>query len=172
MIPFGLGATFINFTAVRVVIGVGTGLLLASFTFYAVVVTGIFLRPIMETMVMSQKRQVRSQAYSSIQLTKRMTLAGTTLLVVNTALLYVLVIMWCVVQGPFVTNPWLNMWVLFNVSSILNDFSMLLISGVLKQVSISGWVAKFATQKSATKNAKVAIVPSYGPNATSDFEYS
>ena len=75
-----------------------------------------------------------------MQQTKYLTLAGSTLAVVSSSLLYVNVALQMMAPSSeegsiFWTSPWLNLFVFGNnFDSMANDVGMLLICGVLKKV--------------------------------------
>ena len=87
-----------------------------------------------------------SEGYKSLQKTKWLTLAGCTLAVGSSTLMYLNVLLYFTIkEGSFASNPWLNPLVFaISLDSILNDVGMLLVSGVPKNmpspsVVFSGW---------------------------------
>jgi hypothetical protein len=132
--------------AAAVILFVGMIITLLSDTIFSICATRTFLHPITETLVQAQG-QVHSQAFANLQVTRYMTLAGASLAVISSTLLYINGILFVVIRGNFFTSPWLNPNVFgVNLDSILNDIGLLLMSGILKQAtqwspirSTAGW---------------------------------
>jgi hypothetical protein len=120
---------------VFIVIGMLTTLV--SDTIFSVYATQTFLLPITRTIDTAQGQgQGQSRALTSLQLTKHLTLAGASLAVISSTLLYANLIMAVIVRGIFITSPWLNPLVLAcNLDSICNDVGLLLMSGILKRIA-------------------------------------
>jgi hypothetical protein len=105
-------------------------------TAFSVLVTIIFLRPISEVLKIGRDAASQSQGYRRMQKRKWHTLIGSTLAVVSSTVLYINAILCFTIQGPFWEVPWLNIFVFgMNVDSILNDVGMLIVSGMINNVS-------------------------------------
>jgi hypothetical protein len=123
--------------------GVATLGILASDTVVSVAVVAAFLRPIRQTLRQSvaahggdRTASLRSPAAKRIERTKWTTLAGATIAVISSTVLYINVILWAAMPDTFTPSPWLYPFVFMgNLDSVLNDFGMLLVSGLLSPVS-------------------------------------
>jgi hypothetical protein len=116
-------------------------------------------------------RSVRkAEGYKRLQQTKRLTLAGTILTVASSSLLYMNLFLPMTAGIPedgsiFWHSPWLNALVFgINLDSVLNDFGMLLVSGVLKKVSLASMSSKAsALRYKIRKGPKCAPAPPATP---------
>jgi hypothetical protein len=135
LLLIGSAATFISFTAVRIVVCVGCVVLLTSSTYFSAIVTRIFLLPVLETLTMT-KGQIQSKAAIDLKMTKYSALFGALLVVLSHSFVYTNFFIWAVALGPFSTHPWLSPFVFGgNLSSILMGVGVMFISGILKQMS-------------------------------------
>jgi hypothetical protein len=138
LVPIGVVVNVISKPASYVILGIIGVLVLVTDGLFSVVVANVFLRPILEALrsgrqsITGQPAQRQSDAYKLIARTKWTIFAGVTLAVTSSSLLYINFILWAVMKGTFGPSPWLNPWVfMVNLDSILNDVSMLLVSGLL-----------------------------------------
>jgi hypothetical protein len=92
---------------------------------------------------------VRSAGQISLEKTKWLTLAGTSLSVISSTGLYINVLLFMVLGDlgkPFWANPYLNIFVFgINLDSVLNDVGMLLACGVLKKITRESVQSHFST---------------------------
>jgi hypothetical protein len=112
-------------------------LIFATDIIFSVVVVAAFLRPIQHILqnepVPARHLSLRSNGASrKLERTKRTTLAGVSLAVASSSLLYLAIILYnLLVQDTFHSSPWLNMFVFpGNADSICNDVGLLLASGM------------------------------------------
>ena len=102
----------------------------------SVLVTMIFLRPIVKTMKEASSFVAQESAgYRHMQQTKWMTLFGAVLTVSSSTLLYINGILQFMSKKDslFWTSPWLNVGVFGgNADSILNDIGMMFLSGMAR----------------------------------------
>jgi hypothetical protein len=151
-------------------------LLLSSLqdTSFSTVVTALFLRPIYKVIGEGGAAVQESAGYKSMQKTKLMTLAGSTLAVLSSSALYVNMILAVVLGGtgkPFYTSPYLNYGVFgMNLDSVLNDIGMLLVCGVLKTVSLAALANRFLTARSIRKVDPAPVV-GFVPNSQASSIY-
>ena len=121
--------------AVVVAIMLGASLLVLD-SIVSVLVTIIFLRPIVKTMrEASFSAAQESAGYRHMQRTKWMTLFGAVLTVSSSTLLYINGILQVMSEEDslFWTSPWLNFGVFGgNADSILNDIGMMFLSGMAR----------------------------------------
>ena len=133
-------------------------------TTFSVIITAIFLLPILKVLGEGKGVAQHSAGYKKMQQTKWMTFFGATLSVVSSTLLYVNLLL--LIFGSFSRyerNPWLNPWVFgMNVDSICNDVGMIFACGVLKSAALS-----------TSTIATVAVVPEPGfvPNSQASSVY-
>jgi hypothetical protein len=141
LVPIGMALFFINEAATYTFIAVITVGVLITDGLFSVIVAKAFLRPILQALRSkgpnaSLTFRRRSGAAKRIERTKWATFAGVTLAVASSSVLYLNVILWAVMRGVFAPSPWLNPIVfMVNVDSVLNNFSLLLVSGLLRPVS-------------------------------------
>jgi hypothetical protein len=106
-------------------------------TTFSSVVTALFLRPIFK--ILRDAGNVRSVGRISLEKTKWLTLAGSSLAVISSTALYInfgLRVVLGEYGKPFFTNPYLNVMVFgINLDSVLNDIGMLLACGVIKKIT-------------------------------------
>lgn len=144
LVPIGVALTFISQPAASVLMGIAVVGVLVTDGIFSVVVANIFLRPILEALrsgrqsTRGQPPQRQSDAHKLIARTKWTTFTGVTLAVTSSSLLYINLILWVVAIDTFGPSPWLNPFVLMtNVDSILNNISMLLVSGLLTPAGLN-----------------------------------
>ena len=117
---------------------------------FSVTITQIFIRPISRVLGQGNTAARRSAAFRDLEKTKHATLFGSTLAVFSSTVFYINFILAATVKDPFQTNPWMAPLVFaINLDSILNDVSMLFVSGVLKNISF-----KSVTGTTASASAK------------------
>ena len=123
---------------------------------FSIVVANVFLRPILETL-RSSGPQRQSDAHKLIARTKWATFSGVTLAVASSSLLYINLILYVVAGDTFNPSPWLNPLVfMVNSDSILNDVSMLLVSGLLTPAGFHNgrkWGSRISPKSSRYSNA-------------------
>jgi hypothetical protein len=159
LVPIGMIIFFINATVASVFIGLGTLDIFFTDGFFSVVVTAAFLQPILSTLRQHERPDdqiaaPRSDACKHIVRTKWTTLAGVTLAVLSSSMLYINTILWAAMPDTFYPNPWLHPMVFMtNFDSVLNDLALLLVSGLL--VSLQ------------TRHNLYRIAPGSGPSGTS-----
>jgi hypothetical protein len=140
LVPAGLVVYFISLPAAYVFIGVAAVGVLATDGLFSIVVAKAFLRPILQALHPAHG-QPRSEAARLILRTKWTTFAGVTLAVLSSSLLYLNGVLWTAVPATFGPSAWLNPLVfMVNVDSVLNDVSMLLVSGLLQNCLRRGGV--------------------------------
>jgi hypothetical protein len=128
-------------------------------TSFSTVVTALFLRPIYKVMGEGGAAVQESAGHKSMQKTKWMTLAGSTIAVLSSSALYVNAILWMFLgesDNIWYDSPYLNYGVFgMNLDSVLNDVGMLLACGVLKKIPS----LDLTTRWSARSAHKIDIVP-------------
>jgi hypothetical protein len=111
------------------------------------VVTALFLRPIFK--ILGETGNVHSVGRISLEKTKWLTLAGSSLAVISSTALYINFGLWVVLAEygkPFLANPYLNVVVFgINMDSVLNDIGMLLACGVIKKITCESVQSMFST---------------------------
>jgi hypothetical protein len=162
LLPIGLVVNGFSRDSGLVFIGLAVVGTICSDTYFSVAVTGVFLRPITQTLRMGGGAgSTLSPAMRNLEKTKYTTLAGCSLAVFSSTLFYINIIVGIVFQGGFVTDPWLNPIVFgVNVDSICNDVGMFMMSGSLKQLTTTA--TKWAATTMALKNTnkiKSDVVP-------------
>ena len=108
-------------------------------TAFSILVTALFLRPIMKVMGEAGVAANQSAGYRSMNATKWMTLLGSSGAVISSTALYAIFFVYSLSQpgSPFWANPLLHPLVFpVNADSVVNDFGMLLVCGVLKALSL------------------------------------
>jgi hypothetical protein len=135
-------------------------------TTFSVIITAIFLLPILKVLGEGKGVAQHSAGYKKMQQTKWMAFFGATLSVVSSTLLYVNLLL-CVIGGGLGSqhdrNPWSNPNVFgINMDSICNDVGMIFTCGVLKSAALS-----------TSTIATVAVVPEPGfvPNSQASSVY-
>jgi hypothetical protein len=119
---------------------------LSNHRYFNIGATAVFLKPCVQALNRTSVRnaptspQLRPQNHSvaikDLKKTKNLTLAGAVVIVVSSTLLYLNVVLWVIVRGPFVASPWLNPLVFGgNANSIMNDIGMMFVSGIAKKAS-------------------------------------
>ena len=146
----------------------------------SVLITIIFLRPIVTTMREARVSVVRESAgYRRMQRTKWMTLFGVVLTASSSTLLYVNVILQIASEEDslYWTSPWLNFTVFgSNADSIVNDIGMMFLSGMARTIVLDTRVSSttFLTKKKSVKvepelmqaaGEPIAILPHHGANS-------
>ena len=111
-----------------------TALFLFQDTAFSILVTAIFLRPILEALREARGAETQTAGYRLMSRTKWATLFGVSLAVTSSTILYVNAALYFVSQRGdlFWTNSLLNLWV-FGISadSVANDLGVLLVCGAL-----------------------------------------
>jgi hypothetical protein len=136
IIPAGSILFFVYKPAVFVVVSLAGVSILITDALFSVIVSMIFLRPIVHAQRLRWKQapQRRSRSHKLMARAKWETFVGVALAVASSSVLYINLIVWGAMPrtGPFGLNPWLNPWTFMaNLDSVLNDISMLLVSGLL-----------------------------------------
>jgi hypothetical protein len=142
---------------------------------FSILVTFLFLRPISQVLKNGRGVAQQSQGHHRMQKTKWHTLIGSTLAVVSTTALYINAILCFTVQGPFWKIPWLNIFVFgMNIDSILNDVGMVIVSGMLKDVSELISTALSSKRRSVFLSNKPSVQPEprYVPNSQASETYT
>ena len=127
-------------------------------TMFSVLITAVFLRPILR--VLREGRGVANQSagYTSMMITKCLTLAGSIITVFSSTGLYVDAILYTVYGGYgefFWTNPYANPNVFgINADAVLNGVGMLLACGVFKKVSCGVFSELVSTRKITLRSAR------------------
>jgi hypothetical protein len=94
----------------------------------------------------------QSEGYKRMEKTKWHTLVGSTIVVVSSTLLYINALLWFTIGGLFKSSPWLSIVVFgINLDSVLNSTGMVVLSGVLKHVSIDSVAKAFTSARNASK---------------------
>ena len=164
--PIGVAAAFIDRTIMVVMLLVGALLLIMMDTVFSIVVTMVFLRPIVEVMQAGGRVACQSEGYRYMQKTKWHTLFGSTLCVVSSTLLYVNLVLFFMtynVENPsiFQRNNWLNPYTFgLTADSVCNDVGLLFASGVVKKVSLPSFAWKLRqTITSQGRSRKLSVMP-------------
>jgi hypothetical protein len=168
-IPVGVVLFFISKPAIFVYAVILVFSILVTDALFSVVVLSAFLRPIWAVLRHSNggggQARSRDSSLSHISRTKWTTLVGATAAVLSSSILYLNVMFAAVFTGTFVPSPWLNPFVfMINFDSIMNDFGLLLVSGILTSASFHSrsriyniTSAKASSQHSAvTDNVNIA----------------
>jgi hypothetical protein len=94
----------------------------------------------------------QSDGYKRMEKTKWHTLVGSTIVVVSSTVLYINGLFSFTMGGSFNKSPWLSVVVFgINLGSILNNIGMVVLSGVLKNASISAVAKSFTSARNASK---------------------
>jgi hypothetical protein len=119
-------------------------LLLQDGTF-SIVVTSIFLAPILKVMDgASAEVQVQSEGYALMRKRVQNTLLGSTLAVTSSTALYINAMVFFTDSSYYRSSMWLNILVFgVNLDSTLNDLAMLLVSGMLRDVTLATFQRRF-----------------------------
>jgi len=136
-VVLGAPLQFIYPPAAKFVVLGGAFCVIFMDTTFSAIVTALYLRPIFKVLH-GPGTSGNIAGYRSMMKTKWMTLIGSTFAVVSSTALYVNAICWSLsdLGDPFWSNPHLQPYVTgVNVDSIINDLSMILVCGVLKNVS-------------------------------------
>jgi hypothetical protein len=154
-----VGVAFIGLAALGVLI---------TDTFFSVVITQAFLRSIHQTLRLqkrthSRRTRTQSAALKTIERTKWTTLAGVSVAVMSSSFLYVNLVLWALFPDTVRRSPWLNPFVFMtNVDSILNDVSMLLLSGTLASASFGNAKGKVYRISSASSGGRTPVTETIG----------
>jgi len=121
---------------------VANGMLIATFicvlvvdTMFTIIVTRIFLGPINDNLrACSGLTGLRKSAgFKHMQRTRRSTLFGACLVVFSSSLLYIDIVLWNTIGGPFLYNVWLNPSVgAAAIDCIANCVGVLFVSNILQ----------------------------------------
>jgi hypothetical protein len=164
--------TWVIYPPVGLAIGsVAVLLTLIMDTAFTILVTLIFLRPIKKIMRDEGGDSIQSAAHKDMQKTKWMTLAGSTLAVLSSTILYIMMMLNAVLGGKFWSSPWLNIFVSgLNIDGILSTIGMVFVSGSLKNASFGDILSEFA----AANPAPMTVVPqqSYVGNSEASSKYN
>jgi hypothetical protein len=102
----------------------------------------------------------------SLEKTKWLTLAGSSLAVISSTALYINGGLYVVLGDygkPFYANPYLNVLVFgINLDSVLNDIGMLLACGVIKKVTYESMTTRFRSF-SVTSKRSYKVDPAVPP---------
>merc|ERR1712086_400293 len=129
-------------------------------TYFSVVVTAIFLKPLSKVLGELGTASVRrSEGFKQLNRTKHMTLGGSCLAVTSSTVLYINLLMFF--DGShsiFHQDPWLNPLIFAgNLDIILNNIGMLFVCGIVKQALITVEKRRSTYKKSSGASAiKVA----------------
>ena len=141
LVPVGGLIFFISIFAAYAFVGIAALWILLTDGLFSVIVANAFLQPILEALRskqqsgqgLSPQQHRRSDAAKLIMHTKWATFAGVTIAVTSSSLLYFNGILWVAMPATFDPSQWFNPLVfMVNLDSILNDVSMLLVSGLLQ----------------------------------------
>jgi hypothetical protein len=117
--------------------GLAMAIVIGIDTYLSVGITKLFVRPISKVLAEGSGVANESVGYKSMLQSKWWTLAGSTLAVASSTVLYVMVVlqaMWGGHDGEMWRNKWLNVFVLgVNMNSILNTIGMVFVCGILKR---------------------------------------
>jgi hypothetical protein len=186
LVPVGVALWFISQPAAQVLTGIATVGVLITDGLFSVIVANVFLRPILEALrsgqqpTLGQPPRRQSDAHKLIARTKWTTFAGVTLAVTSSSLLYINFILLTVMKDTFSPSPWLNPLVfMVNADSILNNISMLLVSGLLtpagfnngRRSSISPKCSRYSADLSEGVNIARSQLETASaiPNVTDEF---
>ena len=162
LVPAVIVFPLIHNAAGHAVAVVGMILTIALDTCFTIIVSAIFLGPIIDALG-NAGLQVQSDAYKNLQKTKYLTVIGASMVVFSSTLLYVNLILKYSVEGLFHSSPWLNPYVFGgSANSVANDVGMFLLSGVLKQMTwapVSTHVTKWLRQSRGLETNEVAVMP-------------
>jgi hypothetical protein len=157
LVPIGTTVAFIDDAHGGYFIGVSVVLVLICNAYFAVGITWVFLRPVIETLDMVTSERRLTPAFKDLQRTKHATFVAASLSLFSTTLLYLGFIIWASVFGIFWSNPWLSPMVFGqNLDSVINGVCMLLISGTLTQFLTT---ASLKRSKKVSKGTRVAVAP-------------
>jgi hypothetical protein len=136
LVPSGIVILIVSESAGVIFMGLVIFAILVTDTFFSVVITRAFLRPVYQTLRSAKSTRSRRGSQSGsrklIERTKWTSLAGVSLVVISSSVLYVNLVLIPVFPDTVVPSPWLNPFVFTaNVDSILNNVGMLLVSGTL-----------------------------------------
>jgi hypothetical protein len=172
LIPIGLVVLSFNEKAGYTLFGLTTILVLFMDAVFSVTCVWAFLLPIRKTLregveVRNQRVLVHGEtqlnlrsdvAFERIMKTKWTTLAGCSLAVLSSSVLYLNFIL-LILLPAFGPSPWLNPTVfMINVDSVLNDVGMLLISGILTSALHNlkrGAIMPYSGSSSSTPSAVI-----------------
>jgi hypothetical protein len=167
--PIGVLSYLFNSTAglvILIVAGLAVSVINAVFS---VVVTMVFLRPIVTVLKEGGNEARHSAGYRYMQTIKWHTLIGSTMCVVSSTLLYLNIALFFGTYDRnhpsiFLSNEWLNPFVFgLTADSVCNDVGLLFACGLLKSVSICGGRVKKETGNIVT------VVPSFVSQAPTIF---
>ena len=122
-------------------------------------ITKCFLEPITKVLNEGDGVANQSDGYKRMEKTKWHTLVGSTIVVVSSTLLYINALLWFTIGGLFQSSPWLSILVFgINLGSILNNIGMVVLSGVLKNTSISAVARAFTSARASPKKQSLVEV--------------
>jgi hypothetical protein len=94
-----------------------------------------FCRPVREFLAKNKHVKRQDAARRELKRTMFSTLVGSSLTVVSSSFLYINILLWVLVKGPFGLVWFLNPLVFgVNMDSVLNDIGMLVLSGTAKEM--------------------------------------
>jgi hypothetical protein len=147
---------------------------------FSIIITAISIRPIAQTLRDAGKVRTKSTGYVDLEKTMYMTLAGSTIAVLSSTILYANLLMFFNGKHEiFSENAFLNPLVLMgNIDSILNSVGMLLVSGIFKYLgptvsrnlaaaTSNKGLSRFSLSISTKRSGKVAAGSSVGHSADS-----
>lgn len=109
--------------------------------------TQILLKTVNDALVEENGVTSHAQGYKSMQQTKCMTLAGSTIMIASSMVLNVMCILFFTLGdhgNPFYASPWLNAFVFWiNADSVFNSVGMVFLCGVLKRVPLEALRRRF-----------------------------
>jgi WD40 repeat protein len=139
LVPLIIVSFSIARTVGLITVGIGGLVVFACDTYFSIGITMTFLHPITKTISLAQGgvySQAHEQAFQHLEELQYTTLAGVSLAVFSSTLLYISFLVRLGVGGIFITSPWLQPSVFgVNLDSVLNDIGMLLCSGTLKEIT-------------------------------------
>jgi len=137
LVPVGVPLFLTYQSLALIVVGVGAALLIFLDSVVSLLLTLIFLSPIIRSM-RDANASHRGIGYIHMQRTKWLSLGGAVITVLSSSLLYIIVILYISsLDSPsvYVMKPWLNIYVFpINADSILNDLGMMILSGMARRI--------------------------------------
>jgi len=168
LVAVGVILYFASPTAAFAVGALGALLVIATDTIFSILLTRIFLRPIIKVLGDMRGVRCRSAGHLAMQQTKWLTLVGSTLIVASSTGLYVNAVLFMLLSSRFMRSSWLNIFVYGgNMDSIVNDVGMLFVCGLFKRAWNSQPPLKFRLRRSFKQKLQCKVVPHFSYHSKS-----
>jgi hypothetical protein len=149
--------------------GLAFAIFVATDTLSFVLISIVFLRPVLEALEMAKgpgsKSLQRRKSFKKLQRAKRSAMVGGGALVFSNVSVYISMVVFFAAYEFCSQIPWLNIYVLaFNAGSICSDISMLVVAGVLgvcfsekkgKGSSAASLLASFVANSQASSDRRI-----------------